>query len=300
MPAEDEAVQAVVRIGAEAVTSTADVIKYLLQLVLAREGRGKAGDGLLWRTGHGVVRLGKNVLGCAWDKWAHDRDGRGRVGQVSWRRALGWDDLTTFSISKDLADPENLNALRKELVRFGVTFAMDRASNGDTLIAYHLSHRELLNSIASPLLRSWAAARGVDPSDDKAICDELVKSEVAAGLEDARDIVSRAREIEDSPAPQPAVDVLEELAEIGAVDRGSVEALGDSPTMGDVEAVALGSPREDDSRTQPRSASSQATDFEAARAAGPAALFGAIAAEDAGSIDHAAQKPAQMAPRAAR
>lgn len=300
MPAEDEAVQAVVRISAEAVTSTADVIKYLLQLVLAREGRGRAGDGLLWRTGRGVLRVGKSALGCGWDKFSLERDGHGRVGQVSWRRALGWDDLTTFSISKDLADPENLAALRKELLRFGVTFAMDRASNGDTLIAYHLSHRELLNSIAAPLLRSWAAARGVDPSDDEALCDELVKSEVASDPDDARDIVNHAREIEDSPAPQPAVDVLEDLVEAGAVDRGSVEALGDSPTMGDVEAVALSSRRENGSPAQPRPAAADTTDFEAARAAGPAALFGAIAAEDAESIEPPAQKPAQRAPRPAR
>lgn len=116
MAAEDEAISAVFRIGSTVATSTLDVIKYILQALLAKRANGEPGALVKVGSavGRGIGKVGSAAAGAIYDRTTRDWDGHGRHGEVSWRRALGWDDQQTFTVDQTLTDPENIAALTRE------------------------------------------------------------------------------------------------------------------------------------------------------------------------------------------
>lgn len=174
MPAEDEAVSAVVRVSSEMVKSTADIVRFILMLLMGRQGYGRGGRGLLAATKNGVMSLGRGAVGAI-DYGMGAMDGHGSRGEISWRRALRFPDADQFAVSSELiGDTDRIELLREQMATFGVTFAIRRSElTGDYVIAYRAKDRELLKCCVSPLLRMWAEARGVDPEDDAAVSERM-------------------------------------------------------------------------------------------------------------------------------
>ena len=170
MAAEDEAVSAVVRVSTEVTKSTADIIRFLLQLLVGTRGYGQGRKGFFSSLKGGAMSLGRGVTGVV-DYGMGHFDGHGDRGEVDWRRALKWPDGATLSVAKDfLVDEENLENLKAALKAVGVDFAVKRCDQtGECLIAYRLKNKDLVNLVVPALTRMWAERKGIDPDDtDKA------------------------------------------------------------------------------------------------------------------------------------
>lgn len=218
MPAEDEAITAVFRIGSTVATSTLDVIKYILQALLARRANGESGALVKVGSalGRGVGKAGTALGGAVYDKATKDWDGHGRHGEVSWKRALGWDDQQTFTVDQTLTDPENIATLKESLGRLGIEYAMMRADGGDTLLTYHVANESTVNDLIAALTREWQKARGVD---DDELADELVNDGVVADEKTADDLVDEVEHYEGHCDDGPyTVNQLDRLA--GLEQRG--------------------------------------------------------------------------------
>ncbi len=239
MAAEDEATTAVVRIGAQVITSTLDIIKYLLQMVLGQRGYGRSSEGSFVR--QGIHRLAEGVSGVV-HKGARaltkDIDGTGLAGEVSWRRAAGFDDADTVALENRLNDPENLEELRETLKRFDIDFAIKEVEpGGDILIGYHVKDRRALDAVVMPLLQKWAQEKGMDP---KALQEGLVREGFARDPGEANAL---GRELEAwamRPATQGQLDALFELVDSGDLTLDEIGRLGAEPTMGGVCALLDG------------------------------------------------------------
>lgn len=241
MPAEDEAVSATVRISAEIVTSTADIAKYILQVMLGVRGQGQATDGVLWRMGGKSMKLASKVTATLYGVATRNIDGIGSSGQIGWKNAMSFNDMTTFSIAAELADPENLAALRRELRKAGVTFALTKIGQGDTLIAYHVNQGDVVKSVVTPLLRVWAQAAHIDPDSDQELASALVSNDVARDSTEAEQIVRMARseeqELSQRPASEQQMAPSQGLVDQTLVTEESIERKGATPAA--AEAAEL-------------------------------------------------------------
>lgn len=308
MPAEDEAVTATVRISAEVVTSTADIAKYILQILLGVRGQGQATDGVLWRMGGNSMKLASKVTATLYDVATRNVDGIGTSGQIGWKNAMSFNDMTTFSISAELADPENLASLRKELRKAGVTFALTKIGQGDTLIGYHVSQGDVVNSVVTPLLRVWASAAHVDPDSDRELAQALVSHDVARDATEAEQIVQMARSEEQMPSQRPATEeqmsALQNLVDKGLANETTVESIGTSPTAAEASAVLEAHQGIAEKETGPvgnrtlqlhRGWKGVKERTEELRAQGPLALYGAASDDAARSARPEAAKEPDVA-----